>query len=97
MDQQDLCRQCNQRDDCEKVYEQLGKSDGPPVVRKVFVAFLMPLIVFTVSLAIFEKTFSAWLNNGQFQSVLSFVSAFLLTFACMLITKLITVKFSQDK
>jgi len=97
MVQQDLCRQCNQRHDCEKVYEQLGKFDGPSVVRKVVLAFLMPLVVFTVSLAIFEKIFSTLLNDGQFQSAISFVSAFLLTFVCVLMTRLISVKFSQDK
>ncbi len=75
----------------------MGKFEGPSIVRKVVLAFLMPLIVFTVSLAIFEKIFTALLFNGWSQSVLSFVSALLLTFICIVVTKLISVRLGQDK
>jgi len=96
MVQQDLCQQCNQRHDCGEVYEKLGKIEGPSIVGKVVLAFLLPLIVFTVSLAIFEKLFSTVINCGQTQSALSFLIALLLTFICILLTKLISRKFSQD-
>ena len=89
MVQHDLCQQCNQRHDCGKVYEQLGKIEGPSIVRKAVQAFLLPLIVFTVSLAIFEKIFSSIISDGQSQSALSFALALLLTFICILLTRVI--------
>ena len=52
--QQELCQQCNQRQDCGQVYEQLGKIEGPSVVKKVVLAFLLPLVVFVASLGNFE-------------------------------------------
>ena len=97
MVQQDLCQHCNQRHDCGKVYEQFGKIEGPSIVGKVVLAFLLPLLVFTVSLAIFEEMVSAILSDGQSQSALSFALALLLTFICILLTKLISRKFFQDK
>ena len=97
MTQQKLCQQCNQRQDCGQVYEQMGKSEGPSVVKKVILAFLLPLVVFTVSLAVFERMFSGVIIAGQVQSALSFAAALSLTFVCMLLTKAIYRQFGQDK
>ncbi len=97
MAQPDLCQQCNQSQNCSKVYEQLGKAEGPSIVRKVVLAFLMPLVVFVGSLAVFERMFSGAISSGQSQSALSFASALLLTFGCILVTKVISGKIGQDK
>lgn len=97
MVQHELCQQCNQRHDCGKVYEQLGNNKGPSIVWKVVLAFLLPLVVFTVSLVMFEKIFSGVLSKGPSHSILSFVTALLLTFICIILTKLIRGKFGQAK
>lgn len=97
MVQHDLCQKCNQKQDCGKVYEQLGKIEGPSIVRKVVLAFLLPLIVFTFSLAIFEKMFSTLTITGQLQSGLSFAAALLLTVISIVLTKLIGGKLSREK
>ena len=97
MTQQELCQQCNQRQDCGQVYEQLGKIEGPSVVKKVVLAFLLPLVVFVASLAIFERMFSGVVSAGQARSALSFASALSLTFVCILLTKAINRQFGQDK
>ncbi|MHC4299501.1 MAG: hypothetical protein ACYS7Y_19660 [Planctomycetota bacterium] len=94
--QQELCGKCNQRHDCGKVYEQLGNTEGPSIVTKVVLAFLLPLVVFTISLAIFERVFSGVISAGQIQSALSFISALLLTFICILLTKVINRQLNQD-
>ena len=97
MAQQELCQQCNQRQDCGKVYEQLGKNEGPSIVKKVVLAFLLPLVVFIASLAIFERMFSGVISAGQAQSALSFASALLLTFVCILLTRMINRQFGQGE
>jgi hypothetical protein len=97
MAQQKLCQQCNQRQDCGQVYEQVGKSEGPSIVKKVVLAFLLPVVTFIISLAIFEKMFSGVTSAGQVQSGLSFAAALLLTFVCILVTKAIDSQFGQDK
>lgn len=97
MVQQDHCQQCNQRQNCSDLYEQLGKTEGASVVKRVIIAFLLPLVVFISSLVIFERIFSAVVSAGQTQSAMSFVSALLVTLACILLTKVISRDFSQDK
>ncbi len=79
------------------MYEQLGKIEGPSIVKKVVLAFLLPLVVFVASLAIFERMLSAVLSAGQARSALSFASALSLTFVCILLTKVINRQFGQDK
>lgn len=95
--QQELCQQCNQRQDCGKVYEQLGNAEGLSIVKKVILAFLLPMVVFIASLAILERMFSEVISAGQLQSALSFVLALVLTFVCILLTRIIDRQFSQDK
>ena len=97
MIQQELCQQCNQRQDCGQVYEQLGKIEGPSIVKKVVLALLLPLVVFVASLAIFERILSAVTSAGQGRSALSFASALSLTFVCILLTNVINRQFGQDK
>ena len=97
MNRQELCQQCDQGQDCGKVYEQLGGIEGPSIVKKVLLAFLLPLVVFIALLAIFERMFSGVISAGQAQSALSFVSALLLTFVCIILTRMINRQFGQDK
>jgi hypothetical protein len=94
MTQQELCQQCSQRRDCGQVYGKLGRIEGPSVVKKVVLAFLLPLVVFIASLAVFERMFRAVASVGQTRSALSFASALLLTFICMLLVKVIDRRFS---
>ncbi len=97
MTQEQLCQECNQRRDCQKVYQQLGNVEGPSVVKKVIQAFLLPLVVFIASLAVFEKVFSGVISIEQAQTALSFASAMLLTFVCILIVRLVNVQFRQRR
>ena len=75
----------------------MGESPGPSVTLKVILAFLLPLLVFIVSLAFFEKVLAGMFNTGRLQTVISFLLALLVTFACILITKVISKSFSSDK
>ena len=79
------------------MYEQLGKIEGPSIVKKVVLAFLLPLVVFVASLVVFERIFSAVLTAGQARSALSLASALLLTFVCILLTRVIDRQFGQNK
>lgn len=96
MGQQELCGKCSQKHDCARVYEQLGNTEGPSIVTKVVLAFLLPLVVFIVSLAVFERVFSGVISAGQIESALSFILALLLTFISILLTKVINRRLNQD-
>jgi len=89
MASQRYCQDCFQKHDCKRIYEQLGDSPGPSVALKAILAFLLPLMVFIVSLAVFERVLAGAITTERMQTALSFVLALLATFVCVLITRLI--------
>jgi len=94
MASQRFCQDCIQKHDCKRIYEQLGDSPGPSVAIKAILAFLLPLIVFIVSLAVFERVLAGTINNGRLQIILSLLLALPATFICILITRVINRKLS---
>jgi len=84
-----FCQDCIQKHDCKRIYEQLGDSPGPSVALKAILAFLLPLMVFIVSLAVFKRVLAGAIATEQMQTALSFVLALLATFICVLITRVI--------
>ena len=84
-----FCQDCIQKHDCKRIYEQLGDSPGPSVALKAILAFLLPLMVFIVSLAVFKRVLAGAIATEQMQTALSFVLTLLATFICVLITRVI--------
>lgn len=89
MTQQKLCQQCGQSQSCRQVYQQLGGMQGPSVVWKVIIAFLLPMAVFIGALVVFEEILAEWINLRELLIILSFLSALLATFIFIYILKLI--------
>ena len=81
------CRYCPEKRKCQEVYQELGKVKGPSVVLKVIAAFAVPLAVFIASLAIFEKISAKTANTKALQTIISFLLALSVTFACILVIK----------
>ena len=80
MAEQKFCQDCDQKRDCQEVYQQLGNVKGPSVVSKAVLAFLLPLVVFIVSLAIFEEILAEAVNTKELRTVVSFLVAVLISF-----------------
>ncbi len=89
MTQEKFCQDCSQRHDCQEIYRKLGNIRGPSVIFDVVVAFLVPILVFIVSLAAFE----AILSKGAF----SFLTALAVTFVMVLIIKAVNRRVSRNK
>ena len=89
MASQRICQNCIQKHDCQRVYEQLGNASCSSIVLKAIIAFLLPLIVFIVSLAVSERVLARAIKIEEVQIVLSFLLALLATFVCVLITRVI--------
>jgi len=96
MVQQEFCQICKQKSDCRKVYRTLGNAESPSVTIKVMLAFLLPLLVFIVSLGISEKMLARALHTGYILTVLSILLALFVTFACILLTLMIRRRCHQD-
>jgi len=89
MSEQKFCRSCPEKHGCQEVYRQLGEIEGPSVVFKVIAAFLVPLVVFIGSLAGFERILAGVVNTGVLKTGISFVLALSVTFACILVIKMV--------
>jgi uncharacterized membrane protein len=89
MESQSFCQDCIQKHDCQRIYEQLGDSSGESVTLKVILAFLLPLIVFIVSLAVSDRVLTGAIKAERLQMALSFLLALLVTFVCVLITRVL--------
>jgi len=100
MAQQKFCQECNQRPNCREVYRQLGDSKSPSVVIKAIVAFLLPILVFIVSLAAFEAILAkvtSPISTKELRTGVSFVLALSVTFALILIIKAINRQPGKNK
>ena len=98
MSQEDFCQECHQKHECQEVYRRLGSSECQPVFYKTVVAFLMPMVVFIVSLAVFEKILSGGNYSHlshRMQTAISFVTALLITVVFMIVFKLLSKLFRK--
>ena len=95
MAEKEFCDNCIQKHNCSSIYHQLGNTQGPSVVSKVFIAFVLPLLVFIISLGIFEDIFGKNMSGQNFQTILSLLSALFVTFFCILITSVINKRFGK--
>ncbi len=90
------CQGCRYGHTCEEFYRRLGHSKAGPVTLKIVLAFLLPLIVFTVSLAVFERIFSRALEAEWLVMILSLLVAVSVTLVFALIVKKMCNKFNKD-
>ena len=97
MASQRFCQDCNQKHDCQRIYEQLGDTPGESVTLKVILAFLLPLIVFIVSLAVSERVLARAIKTEDVQMVISFVLAILVTFICVFATRALIRRLDLNK
>lgn len=75
MSEKDICRRCPQQDKCRDVYDRMGNFSGQSVFFGVIQAFLLPLVIFVASLAIFEKVLANSIESAWLRVLTSFTGA----------------------
>jgi len=91
------CQECDQKHKCQEIYQQLGKAQGPSVVFKAVVAFLLPILIFIASLAAFEGILVRITDIKELRIALDFLLALSVTLAMVLIIKVINKHLSKNK
>ena len=71
--------------------------EGPSVVVKVILAFLLPLAVFVACLVVCERILAGVIGSEHLRTALSFLAALLAAFACILLTRVISRSFDYDR
>jgi uncharacterized membrane protein (DUF485 family) len=95
MDEQKICQNCYQKHDCKEAYRQMGENEGPSVVVKVVFAFLLPIVIFIASLAVFEGILAGAINSEHIRTVLCLLIALIVTIIFVFIIKIINRQSSQ--
>ncbi|MDD5063219.1 MAG: SoxR reducing system RseC family protein [Phycisphaerae bacterium] len=91
------CQECDQKHKCQDIYQQLGKAKGPSVVFKAVVAFLLPLLIFIVSLAAFERILAGTTDLKSLRTALDFLLALSVTLVAILIIKAISKRLNKNE
>ena len=89
MAQHKLCENCPQAHECQEVYRHLGNVKGPSIAVKVIVAFLLPIIIFIIALAVFEWILKDIVAAKDLRTIVDLLLALTLTFGYVLIVKII--------
>ncbi len=88
MSEQEFCHSCDHKHSCKSIYQHLGNAKGPSVAMKVVVAFLVPLLIFTVALAGFEWSLTKIACLRQIHTILSVLLAFAITIVSVIVGSL---------
>ncbi len=89
------CQGCRYRHTCEEAYRRLGHSKASPVTSKVVLAFMLPLMVFIASIALFERIFSQILEAEWLVLILSLFTGVSITLVLASVVKKIYNKFNK--
>ncbi|PKL47851.1 MAG: hypothetical protein CVV39_05185 [Planctomycetes bacterium HGW-Planctomycetes-1] len=63
MTDQEQCENCGQKHNCQEIYRQMSHSKAPNVLSKVVQAFVVPLVIFIIALAVSEKLLAERLQS----------------------------------
>ncbi|OHB58181.1 MAG: hypothetical protein A2Y12_07930 [Planctomycetes bacterium GWF2_42_9] len=90
MDQQQ-CQSCGMKDHCQEVYKKLGECKSPSVLTKVISAFLLPLILFIISIVLGQKFLLETLKSERKADLAAFAAAIVVVFMYLLALKVINI------
>ena len=65
------CKDCPNGNKCSEIYSKLGESGCKPVTIPVSIAFLLPMVVFIVSVVVFSEYCSGGFENKTNASSIS--------------------------
>lgn len=89
MSEEKLCQNCPQSNDCQRVYQVLGNTKGPSIAGAALCAFVVPVLVFAVSMGIFDRLLSGRVEGDGLRTAVSFSFALAATLAAILLLRLV--------
>jgi hypothetical protein len=93
---QQQCKNCEQRHNCQEVYRKLSDPNGPKVLSKVIQAFLVPLVIFIFSAFAAERFLAEKLKSEPVRNLAVLAMAVTAVLLYIIILNLI-FKFRRSK
>jgi Na+-transporting NADH:ubiquinone oxidoreductase subunit NqrE len=90
------CNGCSQAHNCARVYQQLGRADGPFVVWKAIIAFVLPIVAFIAALATFDHLLDRAVAE-RYRALPVFVMALTVTIGLTLATSFLLRRRHEER
>ena len=96
MRENENCSGCHQHHDCKSMYQQLGTADGSFVAIRSIAAFLVPILLFTLGLAVFGKLLDGKIAGNNARTMISAILALLVCSIYVVALRLISSRSSNE-
>jgi uncharacterized membrane protein (DUF485 family) len=97
MHENDNCSGCAQHHDCKSMYQQLGSADGSFVAIRSIAAFLVPIVIFALGAAVFDKLLDEKITGNNARTMVSAFLALLLCSIYIMSLRLISARITSKK
>ena len=77
--QDDLCSGCGQRSSCGSVYQKLGAAKGPSVLGKSLIAFVLPIVLFLLALAAFDRLLRGRIEDSDLRMLAGIIPSLMVS------------------
>ena len=78
MTENENCSGCPQHHDCKSMYQAIGNAEGSFVVIRSIAAFLVPILIFSLGLAVFGKLLNSSITGNNARTMISVILSLLL-------------------
>ncbi len=92
MTQIESCDQCGQKHQCQEAFRRLGNAQGRSVFLSSLTAFVLPLAVFIVVLAVAQWFLARYIDSDGLRAAVALLVAVAVAAACVIIVRM-TCKF----
>ncbi len=93
----EICDNCGLRNGCKQVYQRMAGYQGPSVLGKVLIAFVLPLLSFVLAVAVFGKVAGRLGLVRELEVILSLVFGLFTAAGVVLAAKVINRQFRKDR
>ena len=96
MSENDNCSGCPQNHDCKSMYQALGNAEGSYVAIRSVAAFLVPILIFALGLAVFDKLLEARVTGSNSRTMISAILALLVCSVYVIAFRVISARSSNE-
>ncbi|MBN2020854.1 MAG: hypothetical protein JW749_11595 [Sedimentisphaerales bacterium] len=87
MAQNNHCDRCSERSSCREAFRQSGNVQGKSIVPSVLLAFVLPLLIFVVVLAVSLEILAKYVESVGFRTAFSLLPAIFASVVFVVIVK----------
>ncbi|MBW8017010.1 MAG: SoxR reducing system RseC family protein [Planctomycetes bacterium] len=96
MSKNDNCSGCPQHHDCKSMYQAIGNAEGSFVAIRSIAAFLVPILIFALGLAVFDKMLGSRITGNNARTMISVIGALLVCSIYVIALRLISTRSSDE-